>query len=144
MSNINYVEIINNTIQDTDVYLISYISTEGYPITKALTSPRKIEPHGTYYFSTVNHSMKTESYRKNPKASLYFLDREKYIGVSLVGRMEIIDDIESKKVFWLPTDNMFYPNGIESDDYVILKFTSESGRLYAQIQHINFDPQEIL
>lgn len=140
----NYKEIIKDTIQATDVYLISYISTEGYPITKALTSPRKVEPHGIYYFSTVNHSMKTDAYRQNPNASLYFLDRKKYVGISLVGKMEIIEDYKRKKDFWLPTDEMFYPNGIDSDDYVILKFTPESGRLYAQIQHINFDPQDIL
>ena len=72
------------------------------------------------------------------------MDQGKFIGVSLSGTMEVIDDPVIKRSFWINGDEMFYPHGSDSDDYVILKFTAETGRLYAQIQHFDFGPKEIL
>lgn len=141
---INIAETVNSTIQTSKICMVSYISTEDYPTTKALLMPRKTEPQGIYWFSTVNHSTKVDGYRRNAKASVYFIDQDRFIGVSLSGTMEVIDDPEIKRSFWIHGDELFYPNGIDSDDYVILKFTAETGRLYAQIQHFNFDPKLIL
>ena len=144
ISTVNVAETVNSTIKNSNICLVSYISTEDYPTTKALLMPRKMEPQGVYWFSTVNHSTKVDGYRKNSKASVYYIDQSKFIGVSLSGTMEVIDDPAVKRSFWITGDEMFYPHGIDSDDYVILKFTSETGRLYAQIQHFNFDPKEII
>jgi len=141
---VNVAETVNTTINNSTICLVSYISTEGYPTTKALLMPRRMEPQGVFWFSTVNHSTKVDGYRKNSKASVYYMDQGKFIGVSLSGTMEVIDDLAIKRSFWINGDEMFYPHGSDSDDYVILKFTAETGRLYAQIQHFNFDPKEIL
>ena len=142
--NVNVAETVSNTIRSSGICMLSYISTEGYPTTKALNMPRKMEPQGVYWFSTVNHSSKVDGYRGNSKASVYFVDQANFIGVSLSGTMEVIDDPAIKQTFWMNGDELFYPNGMDSDDYVILKFTAETGRLYAQIQHFNFDPKVIL
>lgn len=142
--NVSVAETVNSTIQSSGICMVSYISTEDYPTTKALMMPRKMEPQGVYWFSTVNRSTKVDGYRRNSKASVYFVDQVKFIGVSLSGIMEVIDDPVIKRSFWVTGDEMFYPHGIDSDDYVILKFTAETGRLYAQIQHFNFDPKNTL
>ena len=112
ISAVNVAETVNSTIKASDVCMVSYISTEDYPTTKALNMPRKMEPQGVYWFSTVNHSTKVDGYHKNAKASVYFVDQRKFIGVSLSGTMEVIDDPAIKSSFWSAGDEMFYPNGI--------------------------------
>lgn len=131
-------KIVNNTIQSSQNCIFSYLSIGGIPTGKALSMPRKIDPNGIFWFSTVNHSEKVDGCRQYPKASLYFYDPGQFIGVSLSGSVEVIDNPEQKRVFWQDGDEMFYPNGIDGDDYVILKFTTQTGKLYAQIQHFYF------
>ena len=131
-------KIVNNTIQSSQYCIFSYLSIEGTPTGKALSMPRKTDLNGIYWFSTVNHSEKVDGCRQYPKASLYFFDPNQFIGVSLSGSVEVIDDFEQKRAFWQDGDEMFYPNGIDGDDYVILKFTTQTGKLYAQIQHFRF------
>jgi len=134
-------ETVNALIRSSQNCIFSYLSTDGFPTGKALSMPRKIEPHGIYWFSTVNHSNKVEGSRHYTKASVYFFDPSKFIGASLNGTVEVIDDTEIKRAFWQNGDELFYPNGIDSDDYVILKFTAQTGQLYAQIQHFHFTPE---
>ena len=131
-------KIVNTTIQSSQNCIFSYLSIGGIPTGKALSMPRKMDPNGIFWFSTVNHSEKVDGCRQYPKASLYFYDPNQFIGVSLSGSVEVIDTPEQKRVFWQDGDDMFYPNGIDGDDYVILKFTTQTGKLYAQIQHFYF------
>jgi len=140
-ANIPVQELVNHTIQTSNHCIFTYLSTDGYPTGKALGMPRKAEVNGVYWFSTVNHSHKTDGSRQYDKASVYFYDPAQFVGVSLSGTVEVIDDLARKRLFWQPGDELFYPNGIDSDDYVILKFTTQTGRLYAQIQHFNFSPE---
>ena len=133
-------EVVNHTIKTSNHCIFSYLGTDGFPAGKALNMPRKMEPQGVYWFSTVNHARKVCGARNYPKASVYFYDPEQFVGVSLSGTVEVIDDLSVKREFWREGDELFYPNGIDSDDYVILKFIAQTGRLYAQIQHTDFKP----
>ena len=85
-------EIVNRTIQASDHCIFTYLSTDGYPTGKALSMPRKTDPFGVYWFSTVNYSSKSEGCRQNNKASVYFYDPTQFIGVSLSGTVEVIED----------------------------------------------------
>lgn len=138
---ISVAETVNNTIRSSQNCIFSYLSTEGFPTGKALSMPRKKDPCGVYWFSTVNHSSKVAGARQYPKASVYFFDPTLFIGVSLSGTVEVIDDPAIRRTFWQDGDEMFYPSGIDGDAYVILKFTAQTGQLYAQIQHFHFTPE---
>ena len=138
---ISVKDLVNNTIHAAQTCIFSYLSTDGYPTGKALNKPRRMDANGVYWFSTVNHSGKINGSRQYPKASLYFFDPDQFIGVSLNGTVEVIDDPAVKAAFWQDGDELFYPNGINGDDYVILKFTARHGQLYAQIQHFCFSPE---
>ena len=140
-SGVQIADIVNNTIKASDHCVFSYLSTDGFPTGKALNMPRKMESQGIYWFSTVNHANKVEGCRNYQKASVYFYDPKRFIGVSLSGTVELIDDPLKKRELWRDGDELFYPNGIDSDDYVILKFTTKTGRLFAQIQHTDFTPE---
>ena len=65
--------------------LISYIDEEGYPVTKAMLKPRERRGIKEFWFTTNTSSNKVKCFRKNPKASIYFVDKRYFRGASLAG-----------------------------------------------------------
>lgn len=55
----------------------------------------------------------------------------KYVGVMLIGKMEILTDQETR--------NMIWKTGVTDPDYCVLKFTSERGRFYCDLKTESFD-----
>ncbi len=55
----------------------------------------------------------------------------KYVGVMLIGKMEILTDQETR--------NMIWKTGVTDPDYCVLKFTSARGRYYCDLKTENFD-----
>ena len=70
-------------------------------------------------------SRRVQQIRRDKKACIYFLDAEKGRGLMLVGDMEILQDLESKKIIWTEEQNQFYPLGIEDPEYTVLGFTAK-------------------
>ena len=56
------------------VYL-SYIDSRGFPTTRAMLAPREREDVRVFWFSTNTSSQKVAAFRRNPKGSIYFVDR---------------------------------------------------------------------
>ncbi len=73
--------------------MISSIDAEGFPNTKAMLSPRKIDGND-FYFSTNTSSMRVAQYNANEKACVYFCKRGRfsYMGVMLVGTMRVLTE----------------------------------------------------
>lgn len=132
------LQLIQSTMQSSNYCIISYINTDGYPVSKAMLMPRKSGGMREFWFSTSTKSSKVKSYEKNSKASLYFVNREQFVGISLCGSMVVSNNKTEKAQIWRDGDELFYPNGKNSNDYVVLKFCAESGQLYAQMQTVNF------
>ena len=77
-------------------------------------------------------------FRENPKASIYFVDKRFFRGVSLIGTVEVLEDQESKRQIWLEGDTMYYPLGVDDPDYCVLKFTAIKGRYYSNFHSEDF------
>lgn len=90
------------------VYL-SYIDSQGFPTARAMLAPREREGVRVFWFSTNTSSQKVAAFRKNPKGSIYFVDRRFFRGVSLSGTVEVLEDPESKERLWRRGDTMYYP-----------------------------------
>lgn len=129
---------IGNIIDKAGTSYIAYIDADGYPVTKAMLKPRERDGIKTFMFSTNTSSNKVACFRKNPKASLYFVDRRFFRGVSLTGRMEVLEDAESKERIWREGDTMYYGGGVADPDYCVLRFTAEHGRYYSNFRSEDF------
>ena len=66
---------IGKMIDKSSTSFIAYVDDDGYPITKAMLKPREREGIKTIWFSTNTSSQKVSCFKKNPKASVYFIDR---------------------------------------------------------------------
>ena len=91
---------IGNMIDKIKLSIISYIDTDGFPISKALLAPRERDGIKIFWFSTNTSSNKVKCFRENPKASIYFVDKRFFRGVSLSGTVEVLESAEAKESIW--------------------------------------------
>lgn len=129
---------IGNMIDKMKLTLISYIDTDGFPISKAMLAPRERDGIKTFWFSTNTSSNKVKFFRENPKASIYFVDKRFFRGVSLSGTVEVLETAEAKERIWQTGDTMYYPGGVTDPDYCVLKFTAIKGRYYSNFKSEDF------
>lgn len=134
----NPEQTIGNLIDKSTLTFISYIDEEGYPITKAMLKPREREGIKTFWFSTNTSSNKVKFFRDNPKASIYFVDKRFFRGVSLVGTIEVLETSEAKERIWREGDTMYYKEGVTDLDYCVMKFTVLRGRYYSNLKSEDF------
>ncbi len=130
---------IGNLVDKATLTQICYTDNEGYPITKAMLKPREREGIKTFWFSTNTSSNKVKCFKENPKASIYFVDKRFFRGISLIGTIEVLETAEAKARIWQEGDTMYYPKGLTDPDYCVLKFTAIKGRYYSNFKSENFD-----
>lgn len=117
---------------------LSYLDSQGCPTTRAMLAPRERNGIRVFWFSTNTSSRKVAAFRENPKASIYFMDRLFFRGVSLSGTVEVLEDPAVKERLWRKGDTMYYPGGVTDPDYCVLKFTAERGRYYSNFRSEDF------
>ena len=130
---------IGNIIDKAAVSVISSVDADGFPNSKAMLPPRKLEGIKHIYFTTNTSSMRVQQYSDNPKACVYFFDKRFFKGVMLKGTMEVKTDAKTKKMIWRDGDEMYYPKGVTDTDYCVLKFTAQCGRYYSNFKSENFE-----
>ncbi|MDE5587142.1 MAG: pyridoxamine 5'-phosphate oxidase family protein [Bacilli bacterium] len=129
---------IGKMIDKQKICYISSIDSDGFPNTKAMLRPRKRNGITEIYFSTNTSSLKVQSFRKNPKACLYFCNKRFFRGLMIKGTIEVLEDQASKDMLWERGDTLYYKKGVTDPDYCVLKFTSISARYYS-----NFKSEDI-
>ncbi|MDR1756366.1 MAG: pyridoxamine 5'-phosphate oxidase family protein [Culturomica sp.] len=135
----NAIETIGNLIDHQSVSFISSVDEEGYPNTKAMLASVKREGIRTFYWHTNSPSMRVKQYRKNPKACIYFCDKRFFRGVMLKGCMEVVDDDAVKREIWRDEFSVYYRGGVDGGDFILLKFTAETGRFYSHFHSEDFE-----
>ncbi len=131
-------------IEKQKTAFIASVDQDGFPNMKAMLAPRKIDGN-CFYFSTNTSAMRTQQYRNNPKASIYFYQRGRfrYEGIMLTGTMEVLTDTEIKQEIWRTGDTMFYKQGVTDPDYCVLRFTAEKGRHYCDLKTESFQMADL-
>jgi general stress protein 26 len=56
----------------------------------------------------------------------------------LKGEMEVLDDEKIKKELWKNEFEKYYTGGMNGGDFIIIKFTAESGRYYSNFSSEDF------
>lgn len=135
----NPEQTISKMIDKASTSFISYVDDEGYPITKAMLKPRERKGIKEIWLTTNTSSNKVKFLKKNNKASLYFVDKRFFRGVSLVGTVEVLETPEAKERIWQEGDTMYYPEGVTDPDYCVLKFTAVKGRYYSNFKSEDFE-----
>lgn len=118
--------------------MLGTVDEKGCPDVRAVL---KMQNEGLkkIWFSTNTSSRKVAEIRKNPKACVYFVDFEKWAGLTLTGSIKILRDIKSKKRLWRKGFEKYYPLGVNDPDYSVLRFTAKKGKYYHNLSGTVFD-----
>ncbi|MFZ5987556.1 MAG: pyridoxamine 5'-phosphate oxidase family protein [Bacillota bacterium] len=125
-------------VESCNIAMVGSNGDNGYPNIKAMI---KVEAEGikTIWFSTNTSSKRVSKFMHNPKACVYFADQDKFKGLMLVGDIEVLSDIESKKRLWCEGCEIYYPLGVNDPDYSVLRFTTKWGNYYHGLKNVSFD-----
>ncbi|HIZ20370.1 MAG TPA: pyridoxamine 5'-phosphate oxidase family protein [Firmicutes bacterium] len=135
----NPEETIGRMIDKAGTIFISYIDDCGYPVTKAMLKPRERNGIQEIWLSTNTSSNKVRCLKRNGMASLYFVDKRFFRGVSLMGKVEVFETPEAKERLWQEGDERYYKEGVTDPDYCVLKFTAVKGRYYSNFRSEDFE-----
>jgi general stress protein 26 len=112
------------------IAFVGSVSQNNAPNIKAMLVA-KHDGLKTFYFASNNSAMRTEQYKHNNSACIYFNGGPIYKGLMLEGTMEILNDEKNKGLIWQNGMKSVYKNGgVKDPDYCVLKFTAKSGRYY--------------
>ncbi len=111
---------------------------EGYPNIKAMI---KMENEGLnrIWLSTNTSSKRVGQLVRNSKACIYFVDFEQWMGLMLVGEVEVLQDRESRQRLWREGFEKYYPAGVTDPDYCVLRFTARWGNYYHALSNVTFE-----
>ncbi|MCR5382496.1 MAG: pyridoxamine 5'-phosphate oxidase family protein [Lentisphaeria bacterium] len=125
-------------IDKCSIAQLCYLDKDGFPVTRAMLQPRERHDLREFYFTTNTSSEKVSALRNNPKASIYFVDRRFFRGVSLAGIAEILEDAATKERIWRDGDEQYYSKGVTDPDYCVIKITVQKIRYYSNFKSTDF------
>jgi general stress protein 26 len=79
----------------------------------------------TIWFSNNTPSPKVAHFMKNDRACAYYSNNKTFKGLTLIGRIDILEDDESKQRLWRQGFEIYYPKGITGPNYCVLKYTPQ-------------------
>jgi len=122
----------------SEIAVLGTNGDNGYPNIKAMI---KVENEGlkTIWFSTNTSSRRVGQLTQDSKACVYFVDMERWMGLMLVGDVEILHDMDTKRRFWHEGDERYYPLGVTDPDYSVLRFTALWGDYYHALSNVTFE-----
>lgn len=125
----------------TDRAGIVMLGTNGDDGTPNIKAMIKMENEGlkTVWLSTNTSSRRVGQLRRDPKACLYFVDMEQWMGLMLVGEVEVRQDAASRQRLWREGFERYYPQGVTDPDYTVLRFTARQGNYYHGLANVSFE-----
>jgi len=128
--------------ENCNVAYIASVNEVGYPQIKCML----VLEHNSmqvHWFSTNTSSKRVKQFLENPKASVYYCDEVQYKGALFTGMMEVCTDHETKAFLWRDGFEMYYPKGVDDEDYCVLKFTADTVNYYHGLSNITLSIKEL-
>ncbi len=107
----------------SNIAMLGTNGDKGYPNVKAMIKMEN-EDLKIVWFSTNTSSKRITQLNRDSKTYVYFVDFDQWEGLMLVGNIEVLQDIESKKQLWHEGYEKYYPSGVTDPDYSVLRFTA--------------------
>ncbi len=124
-------------IKNSKIAMLGTIDHQGYPNIKAMLN-LDTEGMTAMWFSTNTSSQRVAALLKDSKACVYYVDQENFMGLMLVGEIEVLQDEESRKRLWFEGAERYYQQGVNDPDYCVLRFKAERGNFYHRLENIDF------
>ena len=129
--------------KNSKIAYVASVNDEGYPQIKAMMV---LENDNTrvHWFSTNTSSKRVRQFQNNPKASVYYCDNGQFKAVLFTGTIEIFTDHDTKAFLWRDGCEIYYPKGVDDEDYCVYKFTAKTVNYYHGLSNITFLIDELV
>ena len=130
--------------KEANVAYVGSVNENGFPQIKGMLVLEH-ESMKTHYFSTNTSSKRVKQFINDPKACVYYVDdtKDKYKGALFTGTIEVCTDHETKAFLWQNGFEMYYPKGIDDEDYCVYKFTAETVNYYHALTNATLSADEL-
>lgn len=125
-------------VKKLPICMVGTNGEDGFPNIKTMFN-LKHEGFKRFWFSTNTSSRRVKQLRKDNRVCVYFVDEKLFKGLKFTGTMEVLQDIESKKILWNEKSGKYYQLGIEDPDYSVLCFTAKQGNYYHALTNMDFE-----
>ncbi len=114
----------------------TYLTTmgeDGFPRTRAMLNlrnpslyPRQVElfaPHRDdflVYMSSSPESAKARQIERNPHGCVYYCHPTRWLGVALIGDLEVTRDADRRRALWNDGWEIYYPKGVDDPWYAVI------------------------
>jgi general stress protein 26 len=105
-----------------------------------LMQPFEPEPDLTIWFGASPTSRKVQEIRRNSQVTLAYHDAQENAYAILSGLAHVVSDKDLKRKYWRDGWKAFWPQGPESDEYVLIKLTPTQIELMNFAQHVTPQP----
>ena len=132
---------LNSSLELVGSSKIAILGTNGdggFPNVKALLN-LKHEGLREFWFSTNTSSKRVGQILADSRACIYFVDQKNFMGLMLIGEMQVLQDVETKRALWRDGFEVYYQQGIEDLDYSVLHFVANQGNYYHGLENITFE-----
>ncbi|MFC1737102.1 pyridoxamine 5'-phosphate oxidase family protein [Candidatus Hydrogenedentota bacterium] len=142
-------------MKESEVAVLATVDAEGFPQTRAMVNLRRESQFPdladffenecggfTTYFATGASSNKVNQIRSNPKVTVFFC--KPMDGLTLGGRIEIVEDEGIKKRLYQDVWNGYYPQGHEDPEYIVLRLEPFVVRGWFHGNAFEFEPEDEL
>jgi general stress protein 26 len=125
-------------IKKSKICLLGTNGEDGFPNIKAMLN---LKQRGLKYiwFSTNTSSKRVKQLKMDNRACVYYVDEKSFEGLMLVGTVDILQDLVSRKMLWTEGAEIYYPLGVKDPDYTVLRFTARWGNYYHKLKNITFN-----
>jgi len=126
-----------------EVVYLAAIESDGYPRIRAMLNLRNRAQYPDHaalyaghdddfmvYVATNTSSKKRKDIEANPRVGLYYCRPTEFLGMSLVGDVEIVGDAATKEAVWADGWERYFPTTGRPDDpdYTLLRLYPKSAR----------------
>ncbi|MEG1819216.1 MAG: pyridoxamine 5'-phosphate oxidase family protein [Oscillospiraceae bacterium] len=116
-----------NLLESCENIEVASVDEQGYPrvcvVTKLMSSG-----FDKIYFSTGASGTKTRHFNSNQKASVCYHDNKD--SVTLVGKVEIVEDMELKQQIWQDWLFSHFKDGVNDSEFCLLKFKASEATFW--------------
>ena len=134
--------------ESANVAYVGSVNENGFPQIKGMLVLEDEDKRSlvTHFFSTNYSSKRVKQFLANPKACVYYVDdtKDKYKGALFTGTIEVCTDHDTKAMLWRNGCEIYYPKGVDDDDYCVYKFTAETVNYYFGLSNKTFTIEEIV
>ncbi|MDL2287124.1 pyridoxamine 5'-phosphate oxidase family protein [Eubacteriales bacterium OttesenSCG-928-G02] len=108
---------------------------QGYPCASMISASRA-DGFNWVSFCTGINANKPNRIRKDPRACIYLFESKSFSGISLIGKIEILTDLKTKKQMWYDELAEHF-SGPEDEGLCVLMFKPERYNIFLDYQNIS-------